>query len=166
MHVQRVAGVCANLALLSYRDFGAHAARMYHDLLVGIGETFPAAAATAAAAARAQAEDDTTTGNCTEDSQVGEDNASAVGGDWQGETGRRNRSPSPPVFHVTEYDVIRGQYPESWEKFAGASGRPAAKRGRMQHVGNTLRGVGEWLELFSFVSAGREGSYFLSVAVL
>lgn len=27
---------------------------------------------------------------------------------------------SAPVFHVTEYDVTKGQYPESWEDYAGA----------------------------------------------
>lgn len=120
---------------------------MFHDLLVGLGETFPAAEV----AAREQAEDDAATGTCTKGSQVEEDNASAVGGDWLAETGRRNRSPpSPPVFHVTEYDVTKGQYPETWEKFAGASDRPDVKRGHrcMWHVDTTLAFAGRMVAAF------------------
>lgn len=33
--------------------------------------------------------------------------------------GEAKNSFTPPVFHVTEYDVTRGQYPESWERYAG-----------------------------------------------
>ena len=98
---------------------------MFDDLLLELRETFPAAAV---AAARAQAEDDAAAGTCTKDSRGVEGNASTVGGGRLCEAGWRNRPLSPPVLHVTEYDVTRGQYPESWEKFAGASDRPAAAR--------------------------------------
>lgn len=93
---------------------------MFDDLLVGVAEKFPAAAA---AAARAQVEDAAAGTHPEEDHDgVGDTTSLAGGGGRLGEAGRRNRPLSPPVFHVTEYDVTRGQYPESWENFEGTSG--------------------------------------------
>lgn len=97
---------------------------MFDDLLVVLAGTFPAAAAAEAAATRAQ-EEDTAAGTRPEDNLGVGDSTPLAGGDGRlGETGGRNWPLPPPVFHVTEYDVTRGQYPESWEKFAGTPAYP------------------------------------------
>eukprot|EP00904_Undaria_pinnatifida_P005652 jgi/Undpi1/2216/HiC_scaffold_12.g05602.m1 len=104
--------------------YGLHIPRMFDDLLVVLAETFPAAAAAEAAATRAQ-EEDAAAGTRPEDNLGVGDSTPLAGGDGRlGETGGRNWPLSPPVFHVTEYDVTRGQYPESWEKV-----HPARRRG-------------------------------------
>lgn len=73
---------------------------MVHDLLVDLGQVFVASGDEARAAASRDRGD----------------------GGKPGETdGSTRTTTSPLTFHVTEYDVIKRQYPQSWEDHAGAS---------------------------------------------
>ncbi|CAM9859117.1 unnamed protein product [Scytosiphon promiscuus] len=78
--------------------YGSHIPRMIHDLLLDIGQALTASGDEARAAALLDQEKGEKPGR-------GADSASTT--------------TSPVTFHVTEYDVIRGQYPRSWEDHAG-----------------------------------------------
>lgn len=82
---------------------------MFRDLLVDLGQAFSAASEAGGSGAK-----------------DGTPPAPADGG--YGGGAERHRA---PVFHVTEYDVIQGRYPQSWKDHAGAYWRcPQHRRTR------------------------------------
>ncbi|CAM9599772.1 unnamed protein product [Ascophyllum nodosum] len=92
---------------------------MFQDLLDDLGQAY----VTAAAVASRIVEEPTHKTAGEDSSELGEKEAGAARDGAPASNGRRQegerRPPSAPVFHVTEYDVTSGQYPESWERFAG-----------------------------------------------
>lgn len=96
--------------------------RIFHDLLVDIEKSFATRTAEAertTTAALHGASESSSSGNgrgCDTDGkfvqQAGKDRDHEL-------TGALSPTPVPVTFHVTEYDVIKGQYPESWEDYAG-----------------------------------------------
>lgn len=79
--------------------------RMFHDLLVDLGHAF-------SAAREKPGGSDAEHGTPLTPAGVSESVSGGI------DDGRRVRA---PMFHVTEYDVIKGRYPQSWEDHAGAS---------------------------------------------
>eukprot|EP00903_Cladosiphon_okamuranus_P012866 g12017.t1 len=80
--------------------YGSHIPRMFHDLVVDLGHAF-------SGAREAGSSDEHGT------QPIPADVSEKVSGSDDG--GRV----AAPVFHVTEYDVIKGRYPKSWEDHAG-----------------------------------------------
>lgn len=109
--------------------------RMFHDLLVDLAQAFASAAVrkreresvkqserghseTSSDGAHLGGRDDEHTGKAEE---AVRDSANDVDGDDSNNDNAETGfvAISPPVFHVTEYDVTKGHYPESWDDYAG-----------------------------------------------
>ena len=104
---------------------------MFHDLLLDLGQAFLAAAATAAAAAAHEVAPGIEKhaippppAGLSRNVPGGGSDCGDDGGDDPNMRSARSSTGKAVVFHVTEYDVIRGRYPRTWEDHAGAhSGR-------------------------------------------